>query len=956
MSQYDTLFPASAPSDGNPFAIRDLWRNSSFTHDPSDSALFSFSFTEPEPEPTISTKQPSDALFQIPPSLEVPHLPGLDNNPWKLPSFLSDSFDLHSDPSTVADEDLLDPESESYDIWRDPETTRKNGEERYYQWDSFLVEGANSERNGYLTEAGPAVLDAALQTEGDSGYVVRSDIFGKCLLHLGLGRSSVLFRWDRRIKAFRPVKEGLRVSGTTAGAMESIVKTFAECGGNIRMLQKFSEEVYKDYSASRPALVALAKCATTILESVQKRLSISSRTVQSLLHLRAVIRDPALIVEAFAQIISAVKDSQDDTQLLSRLFDAVQQQNHKSAWLKPLLVETLARVSRPWLEFVEQWIGLDAAAGGIGVGDLIKEGSFVGVEEETRMDENGREKLVRNYHFEKSQIPSFVSAEMAETVFETGRSLRFLEAFHPAHPLAIAGKRKIDAPKLNWRFDWKDVEGLQQQAKEYEQNLKEAIQKYTNQEPISPETDDAMDIDPIYVFETFGKTKDELNSGILASLEAMSKPLPPVEDIPANTTSRTSDAHNSDHLSNLVLNLTRLSSITSSALTTFSPPLPITPLLSFTPVLTTQCRLISSSCLKMFFTEHSLLSHLSILRQFHLFGSGVFSSLLSSALFDPDLDSTERIDGTYRSGGRMGLKLGSRDTWPPASSELRLALMDVLTRSIDGTSSAYSLSNADLPGGLSFAVREMSDQELEACMDADSIFALDFLKLEYVPPEPLGAVITPTALWRYDKIFRLLLRVRRMVFVVGTLWKGGAVKAGGGIEARHFVVTLANYLIESGIGTTWQRFESRLATLAASAGAGGETLDHLRQLHEGVLDRIMFATLSRKRQQPVMKIVDEIFGMVLRFARLQRMRETNPGEEDDGQEVERLYKAFRRRVGIFIGVCRGLSEKRGYGEGRKDAAAGGTGIEGGFKEEANLLGMLLLGLEMGGYYSKGGRG
>jgi hypothetical protein len=103
-----------------------------------------------------------------------------------------------------------------------------------------------------------------------------------------------------------------------------------------------------------------------------------------------------------------------------------------------------------------------------------------------------------------------------------------------------------------------------------------------------------------------------------------------------------------------------------------------------------------------------------------------------------------------------------------------------------------------------------------------------------------------------------------------------------------------------------------------------------------------------------MKIVDEIFALVLKFASVSRR--IGKGETVGYEELETLYRSFRRRVGIFIGVCRGLSEKRGYGDGRKDLEGRRGAVDGvfgtGYKEEANLLGMLLLGLEMSGYYSK----
>lgn len=459
----------------------------------------------------------------------------------------------------------------------------------------------------------------------------------------------------------------------------------------------------------------------------------------------------------------------------------------------------------------------------------------------------------------------------------------------------------------------------------------------------------------------------------------------------ATTMSRTltplEKAYNSDSLRRLVLSISRQDFEKSVGendhLTTFAPPISITPMLSFNHIFAVQAKLINTACLRMFFKEHKIRDHLSLLRRFQLFGNGVFASRLSHALFGDELDTTEKRTGQYRSGGTMGLKLGSRDSWPPASSELRLALMGVLTESFSSSIGEderhrvgihTSGKEGELPGGLSFAVRDMTQEELERCMDPNGIEALDFLKLQYKPPSPLEAIITSTALYRYDRLFKLLLRVLRMLFVVNKLFRDASSRASYWqgvdpiaqkfrIEAHHFVNTVCGYMFESGVGSTWKKFDEKLQEIERKLdgdeeGLEGEGIERLRGYHESILDRIMFATLTRKRQAPVMKLVEDIFVAVLAFAQYSHARASGAqmGVMGDAELLE-LYKVFRRRVGIFISVCRGLSEKRGYGDGRKDLegrravdAIFGTG----YKEEGNLLGMLLLRLEMTGYYMETG--
>lgn len=529
---------------------------------------------------------------------------------------------------------------------------------------------------------------------------------------------------------------------------------------------------------------------------------------------------------------------------------------------------------------------------------------------------------------------------------------------------------------------------IQTQAKNYEKQLQFAIEKYAANGVLDSGVVHHDRQEKFEEFSAFGKSKEELGAMIHHSACAMDQALPPLES-----------SHNNDLLRRLVLSISRRGFSQThdekdekDHLTTFAPPISITPMLSFSYIFSVQAKIINTACLRMFFSEHKIRSHLTLLRRFQLFGNGVFASRLSHALFDDELDATERHTSGYRSGGTMGLKLGSRDSWPPASSELRLALMGVLTESFSeslgegeealrhhrrGIHTAGK--EGELPGGLSFAVRDMTQEELERCMDPNGIEALDFLKLHYTPPSPLEAIITPTALYRYDRLFKLLLRVLRMLFVVNklfrdakSLFRDATSRAGClvdfspvaqkfRIEAHHFVSTICGYMFESGVGSTWKKFDEKLADIERKLcgdeeGLEGEGLERLRGYHESILDRIMFATLTRKRQAPVMKLVEDIFVAVLGFAKYSHEMASGRQASAMGEkDLTELYKVFRRRVGIFISVCRGLSEKRGYGDGRRDLegrravdAIFGTG----YKEEGNLLGMLLVRLEMTGYYSE----
>lgn len=650
-------------------------------------------------------------------------------------------------------------------------------------------------------------------------------------------------------------------------------------------------------------------------------------------------------------------------------------------------MELIRRVSRAWLEVVEQWIGLRGTLGmGLEGEWETRQGFFVKVEWEGEVDERGRERRQLRYIFDKSQVPGFLLSEDAEMVFECGKSLRFLNKFHPGHPLSKPGTviAQEHTPSLDWKFSWEDLEGIHTQARTYEKALRKAIAKYTESGPSGAGAMSTPLISSTNIMEHFTPSPDIHNSGddftdifsksaseiaaiLSSSVAIMSAPLPSL-DTPEQV----------NPLYHVTMHTHTISTPTSqsSHLTTFAPPLTISPLLSFSQIFAVQARLVNAACLRMFFVEHNLREHFTLLYRFLLLGDSVFTSRVSNALFsdDEDIDTTERREGGYRSGGRMGLHVASRDSWPPASSELRLALAGLLNEAYHGpqqqhvqggadtSTDPYSRASSDLPGALSFAIRDLSPGEFESVMDPHKLSALDFLRINYSPPEPLGEVLTGMAMYKYDRVFRFLLRLVRMRFAVDQVWRDGCRRGGGRgrgsmemlemkfrIASRHFVVAVAGYIWEIALGATWRGWEGRLDMIERAlereagggnregddgVGAGTLSLAHITSAHSSVLDRIMFLMFLRRRQTPVMGLLEEVFGLVLRFARHIAERGKH-GRGGGGmlneEELTELYYLFRKRVKTFCDVVRSLSEKRGYGDARVAVGeeAGGGKIDGG---------------------------
>ncbi|RMZ83932.1 hypothetical protein DV737_g1492, partial [Chaetothyriales sp. CBS 132003] len=313
------------------------------------------------------------------------------------------------------------------------------------------------------------------------------------------------------------------------------------------------------------------------------------------------------------------------------------------------------------------------------------------------------------------------------------------------------------------------------------------------------------------------------------------------------------------------LQKTSISSVLNNSGSILTVPLNEVLDLSLSPFIFAQHRLLSNSVLSALFSTHRFSSHLHLLRQIHLFGDGIFTARLSMALFGDD-----ELQGSGEGGDRStagpsittGLRLQTRDSWPPASSELRLVLMGILS---DSVRSAARGIVRELEDTTSFAIRDLSDDELDACRDINSIHALDFLKLQYKAPNPLlEAVVTADSLGKYDGIFKHLLRVLRL--------------------KSHFMTSLADYCANVAIGLPWARLqqavrsiESRLGkadhdgTARQLGGGGGQGLAFLRHVHARTLNEMLGALLLRKQSEAAaeaeaMRTLETLFNLVLAYA------------------------------------------------------------------------------------------
>lgn len=845
-------------------------------------------------------------------------------------------LDAFDESSVSIETPLLEPQDDIWQIAFDLGPAKKGA--LFHTWEGF-EKGEHVERQtSYLTELGPGAWDAALandNTKVPAGRVVKGDVFLQSLWNLGLGRSSILFTFNAKLKSFEPTVSDGRMSGVSLKAAQSLTAQFAHTGNTFLYLRSFAERTFAS-ALSIPARVALATAISSILSALEDQLGKQSGDIASFIQLQRQFAKPREILKHIARFVDATKHAKSNEQLASILYHRLLELEDGDEHIRHLSIQIVREVAKPSLELLAEWIGTKREQV---TAPVVSRGSFVQLETNTADDDRPE------YVYRSEMMPRFISPEDGNTMYETGLSLRFLKDEHPSHPLVKLHQAETLPPDFEWAFAWQDIEAISAKAKSFEHALRHTLLDYskglTDLVPVRQKEQDVLPQDSAFTdLETYF-------SESIRQLDEM--PQQPMQSLP-------------DEIQLVMADILNTKDPKPRTFTTFAPPLSLTSSLSFRPLIEAQSKLVNAATLRLFFRSHQLRHHLTLQRQYHLFGDGVFSSLLATALFDPDRESAERLKGQMRSGVHMGLQLGSRSSWPPASSELRLALRGVLSESYYSSSLYQSLlssgvkaqtnttisgrDNDELPGQLNFAIRNLTEAEQAKVMDPDALPALDFLRLQYVPPTPLHLIITTASLEKYDVVFKFLLRLQRMLFVVAHLPRQlrDVSSRQFRTEAHHFITMLATYVFQTGIASHWHDFDFLVTTLetrindedAASEYGTRVTqgIASLRDAHEKCLDSIMFSLFLRKRQRKILALVDEIFELVLLFAKMQR------AGTEVGESAKDLYGKLKGKVRVFLSVCRGLGGKKGYG--------GGEGTA-----EEDSMERLVLGMEGNGYFAGG---
>ncbi|KAJ5664157.1 hypothetical protein N7507_004888 [Penicillium longicatenatum] len=937
----------------SPFSSASLWRLSRFTTE----AL------QPLDELPWNADLPdfSDSGF----AASLPPIDKIDNI-WKLnfsddierpESSADSSLDASIDARSDATTDAL--QNEDDDIWGlDVLQVEPGFVAPLKSWEKFQTRSFQEPVSGYFSESGTRGFDAALANQNrmkgleNTTRPVREDVFVRSLLRLGLGWSSALFRYNPRTTKFDKSLPDLRVSGVSQPVTDAIIEDVLRCGTNMQYARTFARQL-QTKSMDLASVFALRGTIAVSVYHLERQIVGHSDTVVSLLQATTLFNRCGDLIEALADMIRATENANSDAQVISITMDHAAFFAHKYGWMENLVQEIVVRVTEPWLGFIEGWVGLRPEEPSMN--ELIINGkTFLEVEQHDDPSKFRTGPTRTEYAYRGEHMPSFIPPDQAQLIFESGRSLRLLKKSHPNHPIA-----RYDALfrsghlRLHCATTWSEIEQIQRKAQEYEAKLRAEILRYhrgelatTAVEPASQDVEVSQGEIVEKTFELFDIDDQQHVSGAAMDQTALS-------------TDKVSD----------MLQKARGELGFSDAGTRFGPELASELYLSFAPVIASQAQLIDFSCLHHMFKEHKVRHHLNLQWRFQLLGDGSFTSRLSHSLFDPEMDSGERKAGVVRGGVHTGLRLGSRDTWPPASSELRLVLIGLLGDCYfsekDPEASDGQPRDNELPGGLNFAIRELSVDEIDRCKDPNAIEALDFLRLQYKAPDTLETLITPKSLGKYDRLFKHLLRLLRMVSVVKGLVRDSTVRDSLSgdtrnvfqkfrIDAQHFVLAVSDYFFHVGIGSIWSRFQSTLDKIERCLDRGdidgtleaAHSVPRLRDLHEDILDQMLFAFFLSKRHASAAKLLDNIFSTILAFGPLSRADGSSGLRHENEGTVRHLYSIFRKQVSALVGYLRGLDT----GKGASKTMAKSAAFFGSRTEPTSVFEHLRVRLEVKDYY------
>ncbi|GAB7335885.1 hypothetical protein MBLNU13_g08141t1 [Cladosporium sp. NU13] len=825
------------------FSTHGLWRPSIFTvsKDPEDTIFEGLQLNELS---GLASKHADDSLFEgllegfdLPPLEDIPAHAGLESGDVLL--------DLNA--KALAETDISqESQTIEHDVWHlEAEPLALPAEPRLHTWEAFQLKGDQPASPIYLSEAGVSAFNAVYRQREQSTGIIQHDVTLRACCSLILGRSSTLFRWDPVKMLFAPILNRVSLSGLSLTGSHSLLQQFINTGTSFRQLYIFATQFsVKDCTA----MVALRRSVGDLLDHVERHICGRLVFIRSLLQLQQVVDRPCYILEYVGSLIQRLRHARTDEALISMLSDEVTALAEGGSVLVSVMKQVLLLVSMPWLQTLAEDVGLAP---------------------DPHMNRPST-KLELTASTNQPGLPGahFLMAQDVRSISSVRHSISLLRQHVPSHPLVRPDSSILERDVLHV-VSRCNSEDIMRKADEYKNRMSAAVSRHCRgmrgDGVSTPILDDPMEIE----------TTAFVDQGPFA--------LSTLEDIAALEDDAPQEASSEAHVYlRLRSDLAAILAVNEEGMVNDVLQLSSDLLAPLRPFIDVQAALVNGAVMSYVFDTYRLRDHLELHRSYHLFGNGDFVTRLATALFSGDVQTAERKRGNIPTSETMGLRLDSRESqrWPPASSELRLTLLNVLSESY--APNTPHEDNMQLPGGLSFAIRELTDAEIDRVMDPTSMYALDFLRLQYTPPAPIADIFTAAIAQHYDFIFRTLLVHVRVLHATSQLsmfcnkYKQQSHSSVGNQtvirrfawKARQLSTTIFSHFTDTVIAEAWNSFSERLNELQprqeAEQISQSVDLHRITRLHERCLDDIRSKMFLRHKHAKVRSVLEELAAIVIK--------------------------------------------------------------------------------------------